>query len=286
MSTSLGLVMSRIRVEEKLLMKALEKRAITFERIDDGRVNFDLRTRRAPWDTVIDRSLSFGRALATMRILESQGVNCINSAKVIATCGDKIATQAVLERAGIRCPATRVAFTPQAALDAVEELGYPVVVKPTVGSWGRLVARLNDRHAAEAVLEDRATLGGWTHQVFYLQELIDKPGRDIRLFVVDGQAICAIYRYSDHWITNTARGASAANCPVDDGLRQIARDTAAAIGGVILSVDIVETRDGERLVLEVNHNTEFRNSIETTGVDIPGRIVDAIVAKREIALSC
>ncbi len=274
MSPRIAITTSRIRVEDKLIMAEFARRGIACDRIDDSRVVWSLQDHRPPWDIVLDRSLGFGRARATARILESRGVSCINSSRTVELCGDKLAAQVVLERAGVRTPDTRIAFSREAALNAVEQLGYPAVLKPTVGSWGRLVARLNDRHAAEAVLEDREVLGHWTHHVYYVQSLVEKPGRDIRMFVIGGEPICAIYRVSEHWITNTARGGRTENCPIDERLADIGRRCATACGAEILAVDLVEDSDGALLVLEMNHSMEFRNSIEPTGVDIAGRIVD------------
>jgi [lysine-biosynthesis-protein LysW]--L-2-aminoadipate ligase len=155
-------------------------------------------------------------------------------------------------------------------------MGYPVVLKPLHGSWGRLLAKVNDRDSAEAILEHKKTLGGYAHSVFYIQEYVEKPGRDIRAFVVGGETIAAIYRNSSHWITNTARGAKASFCPITPELDHIAKAAAEAVGGGILAVDIFETPEGRLVVSEVNHTPEFRNSIEPTGVDIPAKMVDYV----------
>lgn len=275
----LAVLCSRIRTEEKLLLAELDRRRVPYERLDDSSLAFRLDRRSFPYDLVFERSVSYGRSLYALQTLESWGVRGVNRAAVIATCGDKLQTSLALERAGVPTPRTALAFTPEAALVACEELGYPVVIKPVVGSWGRLVARANDRHAAEAVLEDRATLGSWQQQIFYLQEYIPKPGRDIRAFVVGDEPIGAIYRSSEHWITNTARGGQAANCPVCGPLGELALAAATAVGGGILAIDLVEAPDGRLLVIEVNHTMEFRNSIATTGVDIPGRMVDYVLAQ-------
>ncbi|CAA9569167.1 MAG: Alpha-aminoadipate--LysW ligase (EC [uncultured Thermomicrobiales bacterium] len=170
-----------------------------------------------------------------------------------------------------------LAFTPESALAAIEGMGYPVVLKPAVGSWGRLLARVNDRDAAEALLEHKVVLGSFQHGAFYVQEYVRKPGRDIRSFVVGDRTICAIYRESPHWITNTARGGEANDCPVTPELDRLSRAAAAAVGGGVVAVDLLE---GERglLVNEVNYTMEFRNSIHTTGVDIPGLIADHVIA--------
>jgi [lysine-biosynthesis-protein LysW]--L-2-aminoadipate ligase len=270
----LAVLCSRIRVEEKLLLQELERRCVPFERLDDTELALRLESPDRPCDVLFDRSISFGRSLYTMRILERRGVRCVNESRVVATCGDKVETHLALVAAGVPAPRTVVAFTPNAALRAIEELGYPAVIKPVVGSWGRLVARVNDRDAAEAVLEDRATLGSWQQQVFYIQEYVDKPGRDIRAFVVGDETIAAIYRRSAHWITNTARGGVAENCPTSGPVGELALRAAKAVGGGIVAVDLVEDRDGALSVIEVNHTMEFRNSIAPTGVDIPGRMVD------------
>jgi [lysine-biosynthesis-protein LysW]--L-2-aminoadipate ligase len=273
-----AILCSRIRVEEKLLLQAFRHRGVEPERIDDAEVVLDIGGRPSGWDVVLDRSLSQSRALAALRILEAQGTTTVNRAEVVATCGDKVATSAALAQRGLPAPRTLVAFTPEAALRAIEELGYPVVIKPPVGSWGRMVARINDRDAAEAILEHKQQLGSSAHGVYYLQEHIDKPGRDIRSFVIGDETICAIYRHSEHWITNTARGGAR---EIVDRRRHRAVGGAAAalaVGGGVVAVDLLERADGQLLIGEVNHTMEFRNSIDVTGVDIPGRIADHVLA--------
>ncbi len=280
-SPRIGILCSRIRVEEKLLLQAFRARGAEPERIDDDEAVLEIRgPAGAPprWDVVFDRSLSQTRALAALRVLEGQGVPTVNTAAVVAICGDKLATTAALAAHGLPSPRTLVAFTPDAALRAIDQLGYPVVIKPAVGSWGRMVSRLNDRDAAEAVLEHKRALGSATDSVFYIQEHIDKPGRDIRSFVVGGETICAIYRESEHWITNTARGGHASNCPVTAEVDRLSRGAADAVGGGMVAVDLLERGDGELLISEVNHTMEFRNSIDTTGVDIPGRMAEHVLA--------
>jgi len=272
----LAVFCSRLRIEEKLIFGALEAREVPFERVDDGQLTLALGADHCPWQTVWNRSLAFGRTLYTQRVLENQGALCINSADVIETCGDKLKTSLALSRADLPNLATHVAFTPEAAMNVLETIGYPAVLKPVVGSWGRLVAKLNDRDAARAVLEDRATLGSWQQQVFYLQEFVEKPGRDLRVFVIGDEPVAAIYRTSEHWITNTALGAKVSNCPLTSELADLACAGARAVGGGLLAVDLVETPDGLS-ILEINHSAEFKNSVEPTGVDLPGLMVDWVV---------
>jgi len=274
---NVGVLCSRIRVEEKLLFEAFEHRRLQFDRIDDREVVFNLQQPSLPYDVVLERCLHHSRALYALKVLNNWGVPTVNRYEVALTCGDKINTSTALAAAGVPSPRTLVAFTPESALRAIETLGYPVVLKPAIGSWGRLLAKISDRDAAEALLEHKETLGSYQHAIFYIQEYVDKPARDIRSFVVGDETIGAIFRESDHWITNTARGGRARNCPLTPEIDRLSRAAARAVGGGVLAIDILEHADG-LLVSEVNYTMEFRNSIETTGVDIPGRIVDYVVA--------
>ncbi|MEJ2239306.1 MAG: lysine biosynthesis protein LysX [Gemmatimonadales bacterium] len=272
-----GFLHSLIRPEEKLLIKEFEKQPnVDLVMLDDRELVFDLR-RKVAVDVVLERCINHSRAMHGLRMLESMGVRCVNTAAVAAVCGDKILTSLELFDHGVPQPELRVAFTKESALSAIEELGYPVVLKPAVGSWGRLLAKVNDREAAESILEHKAILGSYHHSIFYVQKYIDKNGRDIRSFVVGDDCIAAIYRSSDHWITNTAQGATATCCPITDDIAEISLRAASAVGGGILAVDLFETPDG-LLVNEVNYTMEFRNSVPATGVNIPEKIVSYVVA--------
>ncbi len=275
----LGILVSRIRVEEKLIIQAIEARGLSYELIDVRRATFDLADDQewARFDVVLDRCLSQSQALSAAYMLGAWGIPCINPAGVIEVCGDKLQTSLALFAAGIPTPETKVAFSAESALQAIEELGYPVVLKPTVGSWGRLLAKINDRDSAEAIIEHKATLGSYLHSIFYIQEYIAKAGNDIRTFVIGDETICGITRSSEHWITNTARGGKSANCPITPEIDRLSQLAAQAVGGGVLAVDLMEAPDGRLLITEVNHTMEFRNSIEPTGVSIPDRIIDYVV---------
>jgi [lysine-biosynthesis-protein LysW]---L-2-aminoadipate ligase len=216
--------------------------------------------------------------LYATQILNAWGIPTVNMAHVAATCGDKLVTTAALARAGVPQPRTKVAFTTESAIEAIEELGYPVVLKPVVGSWGRLLSKINDRDAAEAILEHKEVLGSYQHSIFYIQEYVKKPGRDIRAFVVGNETICAMYRTSSHWITNTARGGQGENCPVTPELNEICRAAAVAVGGGVLAIDVFEDPERGYLVNEVKHTMEFHTLVPTTGVNVPGMIVDYALA--------
>jgi [lysine-biosynthesis-protein LysW]--L-2-aminoadipate ligase len=274
--TRIGFLYSRLRVEEKLLIEELERRPdVELVRISDGDRYFDISQLPVEVDVVFERSISYSRGLYVSRIFEAHGIPVVNATVVAERCGDKYVTSQILVRERIPTPRVLMAFDEESALAAVEAIGYPCVLKPVVGSWGRLLARVENREMAEAVIEHKASLGVH-HQVFYIQEYVNKPGRDIRAFVVGEEPICAIYRSSENWITNTARGGVASNCPLTPELSELCRRTAQAIGDGLLAIDVFETADGFS-VNEVNHTMEFRNSIATTGVNIPARMVDYVV---------
>ena len=269
---TVGFLHSLIRRDEKLLIAELRKRGdIELVFLDDRKLVFDLDA-QPPVDVVLERSINHSRAMHALRLFEGVGTVCVNAYEVARRCGDKILTAASLRDHGVPQPEVRIAFTPESALTAIEELGYPAVLKPAVGSWGRLLSRVNDRDAAETILEHKAILGSYHHSIFFVQRYVEKRGRDIRSFVVGDECVAAIYRTSDHWITNTARGGRASNCPVTPGLAEISLRAAEAMGGGVLAVDLFE-KDGALLVNEVNYTMEFRNSIDVTGVNIPERIV-------------
>jgi [lysine-biosynthesis-protein LysW]--L-2-aminoadipate ligase len=284
-SPRIGLVHDRVRVEEKLLIDAFAARGVELLLLHSGAAPLPLtRTPTEPWaslDAVLLRSISHTRAATTARVLEAWGVPVVNRPAVVDCCGDKLATNLALIEAGVPVPEARVALTPKTALEALEELSYPAVLKPTHGSWGRLIARLNDRDAAEAVLEHKSTLGSVQHSVFYMQEFLETGGRDLRAFVVGDRVVCAIERRSEHWITNTARGGSAVNRPLDEALVETALAAARAVGGGLVAVDLFDLPERGLLVNEVNHTMEFRNSIAPTGVDIPGLIAEHLIEVAE-----
>ncbi|MFC4453260.1 lysine biosynthesis protein LysX [Deinococcus sonorensis] len=273
----LAIIYDRIRPDERMLFEALDALGVPYDKVYAPQLTltFDAAgAAQVPWKVALERCVSQSRGHAVTRALEAFGVHVINPAHVIELCGDKLATNARLYAAGLPTPRTGVAVDGEAALQLCEQLGYPVVIKPTVGSWGRMVSRVNDRDAAEAIIEHKEVLGGPQHGIFYIQELIRKPERDIRAFVIGGECIGAIYRTSEHWITNTARGAKASNCPVTPDIAELSVRAAAAVQGEIVAIDLVEDPERGLLIIEINHTMEFKNSVSTTGVNIPGRMAE------------
>lgn len=291
----IGMVYSRLRNDERMLLEAAQRKGVELTPIFDDETVLDIH--RKPWDVdvVLERSISFYRGLYILKFLAAHGVPSVNHYDVANRCGDKAETSLLLARAGIPTPATRVAFTPESAIKACRELGYPVVLKPTMGSWARLLAKVDNDEQAEMVLEHKESLANPLQQIYYIQRFVEKPkgtmpdgtpvrNRDIRAFVVGHQTIAAIYRNSPHWITNTAQGGKATNCPVTPELHELCQRAADAVGGGVLALDVMEDpqADGGLTVHEINHTMEFKNSVAPTGVDIPGLVLDHCIreAKR------
>lgn len=268
-----------IRLEEKMIVKAATNRGVEVRLTDVRRLVLNSRgdlpdELQGP---VLQRCLSYYRGLHATAFIELKGGFVVNSLYTTLISGNKLFTTLALERAGVPTPTTLTAFSHESALEAFKTMGR-AVIKPVMGSWGRLVALLDNLNAAKAVIEDREEMYP-LYQVYYLQEYVDRPPRDIRTFVVGDEVVAAIYRYEppDDWRTNTARGGRAEPCPITKELEDISLKASKAVGGGVLGVDLMETNNGF-VVHEVNHSVEFRNSVKATGVDIAGKIVDYVVS--------
>ena len=282
-----AVLVTHIRAEEKLIISAFNNRDINPDIILDRELNFNVSQgsdQFAPsgiawseYDVVFERCISTSRGMYALAILNSWGILTFNTYEVAAICGDKLRTSIALTQHKVPQPHTRVAFTPDSAMEAIDDVQYPAVLKPVTGSWGRLLARVHNRDSAEAIIEHRQTLGDYNHHVYYVQEYVDKPGRDIRAFVTGDRTIAAIYRSSNHWITNTAKGGQATNCPVTEELNDICVRAAKAVGGGVLAIDILEDSQGNFVVNEINHTMEFRNSSIPTGIDIAQEVIDYVI---------
>ena len=277
----IGLLHSLIRKDEKFLIDEFNKiKGVELVMIDDRDISFNLGKDKFDLDVVVERCINHSRALHGLKLFETAGVKCVNSYSVATVCGDKLLTSCALAENNVPQPEVRVAFTEESALKVIEEMGYPVVLKPAVGSWGRLLSKINDRDAAEAILEHKTVLGSYHHSIFYIQKYVEKKGKDIRSFVVGDECIAAIYRTSPHWITNTARGGIATKCEVTDELRDISVRAAKAVGGGIVAIDVFESEKG-LMINEVNYTMEYKNSITTTGVNIPQKMVEYVLQVAE-----
>lgn len=284
----LGLLVSYLRAEEKAILAAARERGISVTPIFDRELVLDLSAPHAPgsgleFDVVLDRCVAHSRSGYTLRALGRWGVPTLNTAEAVRLCDDKAENSLALEAAGIPTPRTLLAFDVESAIRACETVGYPAVLKPVTGSWGRLLARVNGPEQARLILEQKRDLGSFHHAIFYVQEYIEKPDRDIRAYVVGDRVLAASYRTAKHWVTNAARGAESAPCPVTPDIEDLALRSCAAVGARLAGVDLIETKDGLS-VIEVNTGGEFKGLMSTTEVDIAGAIVDEAARTAKIGI--
>jgi [lysine-biosynthesis-protein LysW]--L-2-aminoadipate ligase len=289
---NVGILYSRIRKDEKLLLSELRERDHDVTKVDVRKQRFDLAEPPADFkgvDVLVDRCLATSRSLYATDFADAYGIPVINSGETAEVCADKVKNSIALEQAGVPTPTTEVAFTKDAAMEIIEDFGYPCVIKPVIGSWGRLMAKLDSESAAEAVLEHKEVLGHYEHKVFYIQEFVEKPGRDIRVLATDGEPVAAMVRSSDHWLTNAAKGAETAEFKLDDEARRLTEEASNAVGGGLLGVDLMETGVDENgnptgyTVHEVNHNVEFKALNGVTDMNVPARVVDWLETKAQSA---
>jgi [lysine-biosynthesis-protein LysW]--L-2-aminoadipate ligase len=278
-----GVLYSRIRRDEKLLLSELRDRGHEVRKVDVRSQQFGLEEPPADLagvDIAVDRCLATSRSRYVTKFVESYGIPVVNSHETAEVCADKAKNSLALANAGVPTPNTEVAFTKESALETIEGFGYPCVLKPVVGSWGRLMAKIDSRSAAEAILEHKETLGHYEHKVFYIQEFVEKPGRDIRVLATDGEPVAAMARSSDHWLTNAAKGATVEAIEVTDEMADLVERASGAVGDGLLGVDLMETGDSYT-VHEVNHTVEFKALNEATDVDVPAKVVDWLEATVE-----
>ena len=282
---NVGVLYSRIRRDEKLLLRELRDRGHDVTKVDVRKERFGVHEPPAALedvDIVVDRCLATSRSRYVTRFVEAYDVPVVNEPETAAVCADKARNSLVLAEEDIPTPATDVAFTKESAMESIEEFGYPCVLKPVVGSWARLMAKIDSRSAAEAVLEHKETLGHYEHKVFYIQEFVEKPGRDIRVVATDGEPVAAMARSSEHWLTNAAQGAETEEIAVTPEMADLVERASDAVGGGLLGVDLMEVGgadSGGFTVHEVNHTVEFKALNEVTDVDVPGAVVDWLEAK-------
>ena len=282
MSSGLSILYDTIRWEEKALFDAAKKKGVDASMVDCKNLFLSLDKTKEKFETVIQRCVSYYRSLHSTAALEGKGVNVINSLNTSIFAGNKLFTHMLLQKHGVSTPFSTVAFSEEAALEALESKGYPMVLKPTVGSWGRMIALLKDRDSAEGIMESRERMYP-IYQVYYLEEFVQRPPRDIRAIMVGDKIVAAIYRYSGdgQWKTNMALGGKAEECKVTKEMEDICIKAKNAVQGQIVGVDLMESKEKGLVVHEVNATTEYKNTVRVTGVDIPALMIDYALQSRK-----
>jgi [lysine-biosynthesis-protein LysW]---L-2-aminoadipate ligase len=277
-SFSLTILYDTIRWEEKSLYEAAKRKGVRLcQLLDCKDLWINLNQNNSPYmnKTIIQRCVSYFKSLHSTGALEGLGAHIVNPLKTAMVCGNKLFCHMELLNANVKTPKAITAFSEESAIQGLDKLGYPIVIKPTIGSWGRLISLLRDKDAAKAVIEDRQHMFPLYH-IYYFEEFVKRPPRDIRAIVVGNTVAAAIYRHSakDEWKTNMALGGRAELCPLTKELEDICLKASNAVGGKVVGVDLMESDQDGLVVHEVNNTTEFKNTVKVTGIDIPGLIVE------------
>lgn len=271
----LGIILSRIRTDEKRLLAEAEARGIDTITIDNTRIFFELERPHLDVDVLLDRCDDH-RAVYALKVADDWGIPTVNRHAVVEVYGNRLFTAMAFMDHGIPTPEVRVAFTPDSALAAMEEVGYPVVLKPIEGPTGQLISRIQDKYTADTVLEHKNILGAYHHSIFFIQKYIEAPGYDIRAFVIGDRTVAAIAVLTNHWISPIEDGGLVTAFPVTDELNDMAVGAAQAVGGGVLAVDLIRTKD-QWMVMEIAPPTELVATAEITGVNIPGLIIEHVM---------
>ncbi len=290
----LGLVYSLVSFETKEFFGEAEKMGIALQKISDEKVGLGVGSGNGSFgigngdageanglcfpETCLMRSISNSRSVYIAGYLEGKGKKAVNKSSTFAVCGDKALTSMALSEAGIPTPKTFISFSAETAKEAMGKVSYPCVIKPVVGSWGRLVHKINDSDAGTAVLEYKEQLQNPMHKIYYVQEYIEKPGRDIRAIACGNDVVAAMYRIAGEgdFRTNRHLGMNVQPCEVTPEISEICAKVGSMLGGEeVLGIDLVETDEGLK-VIEVNHTPEFAGCQKATGVKIAGKMLEHV----------
>ena len=276
----LSITFDRLRWEEKWLIQEARKQGYATELIDVKNLSFEITGKKAKngfGDIVLQRCISYYRSLFLTKILENFDIPVINSSKVSELCGNKLVTSMLLAKAGIRTPKTYVSLSSDSVEEAAESLGYPVVLKPFIGSWGRMVSLANDPLTLDTIVELKESIQNPIEHMYYLQEFIKRPPRDIRAIVAGDEIVATVYRnaHAKEWRTNVARGATTTSFKADKELTEIVLKAAELVGGGVLGVDAMESKDGY-MIHEVNNTVEFKGAQAASSTKIAKKIIEYV----------
>jgi [lysine-biosynthesis-protein LysW]---L-2-aminoadipate ligase len=277
------IVFDRIRLEEKMLEEKSNELGHDTKMIDAKITQVNTESKKNDFDfgdVVLERCVSYFRGLHFTACLEFLDIPVLNKFEVANNCGNKMITSLLLKKHNVPTPKTFFSFSPETALEILEKEGYPLVIKPIIGSWGRGVILLKDRDTADAIIEVRELSDGPLDRIYYLQEAIKRPPRDIRAIVVGDQVIAAMYRTSSSggFKTNIALGGEPVLCEITKELEDICIKASKAVGGGILGVDVMEDEKRGLVVHEVNNTVEFKGLAKVAKRNIPKEMIDYAVS--------
>ncbi len=275
------IVFDRIRLEEKMLEEKAIELGHDTKMIDAKTTNISTESKKSDFDfgdVVLERCVSYFRGLHFTACLEFLDVPILNTLQVATNCGNKLLTSLLLKKHNVPTPTTHFSFSSESAMETLDKHGYPLVIKPIIGSWGRGVILLKDREIADAIMEVRELSDGPLDRIYYLQEAIKRPPRDIRAIAVGDRVIAAMYRTSTGGFkTNIALGGEPMPCEITKELEDICIRSSRAVGGGILGIDVMEDEKRGFVVHEVNNTVEFKGLAKVAKRNIPKEMIEFAV---------
>jgi [lysine-biosynthesis-protein LysW]--L-2-aminoadipate ligase len=276
------IIYDKLRFEEKKIYNDIQQKGFDATLIDGKSLIFDTESSKSDsrfGDIILQRVISYNRGLHLTYCLEQIGLPVVNSFSVSEICGNKLITSLILKKNNVPTPKTTFAFSTESARECMKKIGFPLVVKPIIGSWGRGVYQIKDQSMADMMLDSRQENDNSFSRIYYFQELINRPSRDIRCIVIGDQIVASVFRYSseNEWRTNVAVGGRTEMAPLTSELKELVLKASNAVGGGILGVDLMEDKERGYLVHEVNNTVEFRGASAVCKSDIAGAMTDYLV---------
>ncbi len=272
------IVFDRLRTEEKMLQKEASNLGHDAVMLDAKITQVNTDSKREDFefgDIVLQRCVSYIRGLHFTASLEFMDMPVLNKFDVARVCGNKMFMSLLLKKNNIPTPKTYFSFSSESAAENFEKVGYPLVIKPVIGSWGRGVMPIKDKDTMEAVFEIRNITDSPHDRIYYLQELIKRPPRDIRVITIGDEPIAAMYRKSSGGFkTNIALGADPELCEITKEMGDMAAKASKAMGGGILGIDMMEDNERGLVVHEVNNTVEFKGLAKVAQRNIPKEMVE------------
>ncbi|MDE1863103.1 MAG: lysine biosynthesis protein LysX [Thaumarchaeota archaeon] len=275
------ILFDRVRLEEKMLEEKSIELGHDTKMIDAKTTNISTESKKGDFDfgdVVLERCVSYFRGLHFTACLEFLDIPVFNRLDVANNCGNKMLTSLLLKKHNVPTPKTYFSFSSESAEGVLEKVGYPLVIKPVIGSWGRGVILLKDRDTADAIIEVRELSDGPLDRIYYLQEAIKRPPRDIRAIAVGDQVVAAMYRVSSGGFkTNIALGGEPILCEITKELEDVCMSASKAVGGGILGIDLMEDEKNGLVVHEINNTVEFKGLARVAKKDIPKEMIEFAV---------
>jgi [lysine-biosynthesis-protein LysW]--L-2-aminoadipate ligase len=272
------IVFDRLRTEEKMLQKEAVELGHDAVMLDAKITQINTDSKKEDYDfgdVVLERCVSYFRGLHFTASLEFMNVPVLNKFDVANICGNKMFMTLLLKKNNIPTPKTYFSFSSESAAENIEKVGYPLVIKPLIGSWGRGVMQIKDRDTMDAIFEIRDITDSPHDRIYYLQELIKRPPRDIRVITVGDEPIAAMYRKSSGGFkTNIALGADPELCEITKEMEDMAAKASKAMGGGILGIDMMEDEQNGLVVHEVNNTVEFKGLARVANRNIPKEMIE------------